>query len=237
MEQELAGAIDVLYRAFDGYGRPAWIEACACCWCGEPVEDTDRFGARGTVRVLGPGATRSLRELDIDDLAHIAAEVPLTAGDTAVFKHYLPRVLEIAVTAGFDWPAMEAVFGHLSFDDGARVVAWTGWPAEERAAIRSFMRAAWRDRLSVDEDEDGDAADTLLCSISRAEIDIDWYLDEWLRFEHPAAAGHLRRFLDLNAEDLARGALWNAFWDDPATGGNAAAVVAWALDPRTRAAV
>lgn len=237
MGTDLAVAVDGLYRAFESYSRPQWFEGCECCWDGDPIDDPGVHGDRGRVRVTAPGESRPLRELKASELADIAAEVPLTAGTLDVLKHYLPRILEIAVTQGFEWLALEVVFQRLNDGADAGSEPWTQWPDGERRALRSSFRALWVDRLET-VDDDGSAVDRALCAIGSVEPDVDWYLAEWLRFEHPRAAENLLHFLQLNAHDMSRGRLGNVYWEhSPPAGENLARVVAWARADATRDAV
>ena len=234
---DLASAVDGLYCAFASYSRPQWFEGCSCCWGGDLIDGSGEQGGRESVRVTAPGESRPLRELGADELSAIAFEVPLTAGTLDVQKHYLPRILEIAVTQGFDWPDLEVVFYRLNEGADLGSEPWIRWPDGERDALQAFFRALWADRLATVHD-DRYAVDSALCAIGVVEPDLDWYLAEWLRFEHPRAAENLLQFLQLNANDMTRGRLRNAFWDDKAPADeNLAKVVAWAKADSTREAV
>jgi hypothetical protein len=161
-----------------------------------------------------------------DELGEVASSVPLTAGTVAVFKHYLPRLLEITVGPGFEWPDIEVVFSHLNYE-----TTWTSWPDDERKALRAFFHAFWLERLDSDPDAGtGVTLDGALCAIGCADPEIDWYLEAWLRSESPHATAHLERFLLENAHQLARGRLANAFWttDYGPARANQGRIIAWA---------
>jgi hypothetical protein len=230
MTDGLRAAIDDVYRAFSGYVRPASFEACACCWAGEPLDADDGRNGRGSVRVAAPGGGMPLRSLTATDLANVAADIPLTAGTLEVRKHYLPRILELAVNEGFDWPDLEVVFYRLNDDERVGSSPWTAWPTAEQTALRRFFRALWLHRIEeVDADDDGHRVDDALCAIGVVETDLGWYLDAWTSSTSPASVRNLRAFLVLNDEDLAKGELWNAYWEaDPPADVNAATVVRWA---------
>lgn len=235
---ELATAIDALYDAFAGYLRPPWFEGCECCWGGPgsaPI--TDSNGHLGTVGVPSPGGTRPLRDLAADELSNVAAEVPLTAGTLEVLKHYLPRILEIAAGEGFDWPDLEIVLSRLNDDERVGSAPWTTWPEHEREAIRTFLHALWRTALATDGDEY--TVDSALCGIGTIDPDIDWYLDEWLRFERPSAALNFERFLQLNLARIMRGRLWSAYWDREYAPSrqNLEHIITWLRAPATKDAV
>lgn len=236
MSAELDWAIDGVYRAFEGYTRPRSFEGCACCW-GDLADDAGATSATGTVRVPAPGGSRDLRTLESDELGVVASGVPVTAGTLDVVKHYLPRILEIAVTDGCDWPDLEVVFYRLNDDATVGCSPCTDWPLPERDALRTFYRALWLDRLGADE-VDGYGVDEALCAIGVVEPELDWFLAGWLKFEQPKAAEHLLRFLQLNAQTMIHGRLWNAFWEHRAPAPqNVARIIAWTKDDSTRAAV
>jgi hypothetical protein len=221
---ELRAAIDGLYDAFAAYPRPPWFVACACCWSGDPLPpDYESVGIRS------PGGPRPLRSIDASELAPHASDTTGLAGTLDVWKHYLPRLLEITAGPGFpaNHPSIEMVFGRLTYR-----TSWTEWPAAEQRALRLFFHALWEYRLAaeVDDDEWESAADDALCAVGVVDPDFDWYLDRWLESPHPNAALHLERFLQLNATHLAEeGELWNAFWntDDGPGPTNARRLLAW----------
>lgn len=237
MGTELATAIDALYEAFNSYARPERFEACACCWDGEPIGDPPGPHMRGRVLALAPGGSRPVGELRPEEVGSIIDSVPLTSGSLKLLKHYLPRILEIVAGEGLDWPSIEIAFYRLNDGPDVSSMPWTQWPSGEREALRSFFHALWIDRLgAVHEDEH--AVDDALCAIGVIEPDFEWYLAEWLKFEQPAAATNLLRFLEVNADDMVKGRLWNAFWEHqwPADA-NLRKVLAWVNGDATRQAV
>jgi hypothetical protein len=132
---------------------------------------------------------------------------------------------------------LEVVFCRLNDNADVGSEPWIRWPDRERDALQAFFRAMWADRLSTG-DDDGSAVDDALCAIGVVEPDLDWYLAEWLRFEHPQASENLLRFLQLNADAMTRGRLWNAYWEHSAPADqNVTKVVAWAKANSTRDAV
>ena len=233
-EAALQAAIDGLYEAFADHRRPGSFRACACCWPGEPIEGDD-----GEVAVPAPGGDRPLRELAAVELGKVAGEVPPTTGSLAVVQHYLPRILEIVAGEGFGWPDREVVLGRLAHRPALDGQVWTNWPAAEHEAVRRFLHALWLHRLATPDDGIEHLVDETLCGIGLADPDIDWYLDTWLRFDEPAAAPHLQRFLIENAAHLRRGRLLDAHWSSatPPAPENRQRVVAWVRSPATKDAV
>jgi hypothetical protein len=208
-ETELHDAIDGLYDAFARYPHPA------------------------------AGGDRPLRELAADEVEKLAGELLTGTSPLAGFMHYLPRMLEIAVGEGFGWPDLEVVFGRLGYGPFVGAAPWTAWPGPERDAVRRFLHAFWRRRLATEGDVVDDVAGDALCAVGLVDPDIDWYLDTWLRFDDPAAAGNLQHFLILNASARGRGRLSDAFWaeDRPPAPDNLRRIVAWTKAPATKDAV
>jgi hypothetical protein len=214
---------------------------CACCWTNgdiTPEPPTEGFG-RGAVRITSPGGTRPLSELTADELREVAELMPFLGGDADVLRHYLPRLLEIAITTGFDWPDFEPLIHHLAMRDSSGHGQVQTWPISERDALERFFLATWTARLQQDPDIDWElSADAIVCGTSAVVDDITPFLEHWLTFTEPFAAQHLAEFLDDNTE-LSLGQLDDGFWDGAkeylAT--NTRKVVQWANAVGTKAAV
>jgi hypothetical protein len=110
----VAAAVDRLYVAFSGVRRPSVIEYCTCC-----------FSADEERALLAPVA---LRQLSVDVLHPYAFDVLLTVGDIDDFRYFLPRILEVACTVGFNGPDLESLAGRLA------EAHWLDWPAAEQVA-------------------------------------------------------------------------------------------------------
>jgi hypothetical protein len=228
-------AIAEMYDVFSSYRRPKWFNACACCWSGDRLDDAEAIG-RVQVRVLPPGGARSVRELTAAELQQFAEHVPVTCGDSDVLRHYLPRLIEIAIGEGFDWPEMEIVFARMSLTVLEGAIPWTEWPAVEVAAVRKLLRACFRELLPAADWQVG--ADQLWCSIYLTDPDIEWYLEEWLMFERPEMATALHRFVESSAGYWPQGELSNAYSSSTSLGPiNQVKLIAWLTNPSTAEAV
>ena len=145
-EDALPRAIDELYNAFSKYPRPRTYRACGCCCTGRVLEGEYWNGtSRPVVEVDSPGADLPVRVISPTALADFAEDVPLTAGTIELFKHYLPRLLEIVIIDGFpnDVPDMASVFSHLTFRAEEPGLAWWNWPDDEQTALTGFFDALW----------------------------------------------------------------------------------------------
>ena len=237
MHPDFVAAIDALYDAFASYERPPWFLGCACCFDGEEVVD-DPFDvtAPDRVRVVPPGRAEPLRTIPATELEDFAFDVPVTGGDLALFKHYVPRLLEIACTTDAG-PGPEIVLPHLNQCD-----RWTTWPTIEREAVDGLLPAWWRDVLSTPVDLDARPADgrvdRTLCAIGLTVPEIGPFLAAWLAFAEPWSARHLRAFIACNPHALT-GRLDEVFWpgDHPEQRANHDAIVEWLGAPATFDAV
>jgi hypothetical protein len=210
----LETAVDRLYVAFAGEPRPADIEACPCCVSRDQVE-----------ALLGP---EDLRTLPADVVADYAAHAMTTVGSASDFRYFLPRLLQLAVTDGFDWPDLEIAVGRL------RLAGWTAWPADQQRAVRDVLWALWTQTLGQ-HPSDPDA-DAVLCAIGNAEPDISGYLAFWassLGTGEAAPALHLSDLISWSARvENGRWRLLNGFWEH-----RDGQVADWLAAHSTRAAV
>jgi hypothetical protein len=210
----LETAVDRLYVAFADEPRPADLEACPCCVSREQVE-----------ALLGP---EDRRTLPASVVADYAVHAMTTVGSASDFRYFLPRLLQLAVTDGFDWPDLEIAVGKL------RLAGWAAWPASEQRAVRDVLWTLWTHTLGR-HPSDPDA-DTVLCAIGNAEDDIAGYLAFWassLGTGEAAPALHLSDLITWSARvENGRWRLLNGFWDH-----RDGPVSDWLAADSTRAAV
>jgi len=115
---ELASAIEHLYKAFGKYSRPKVVYR-------SPV-------------IPGPPdlvlVTKALRDLTYDDLMEFASNAPLTYGTDDDLKYFLPRTLELCATS--------VLSGESSFVGGVACILLNTLRAdlssEELGAIRTY---------------------------------------------------------------------------------------------------
>ena len=95
---ELRAAVDNLYIAFAIYPLRDDTNACACC---HSPEDERRLHKT------------PLRQMRSDDLEKYAADALFVWGSVTDFKHFLPRIFEIAVAQGDKFVEPQVVFNKL----------------------------------------------------------------------------------------------------------------------------
>lgn len=122
MTSDLKIATENLYRTFSKYPFKSKIKGCPCCIAG--FEKT-------TIH------TKQLRDLEDDDISTYAFKAMTTWGDINDFKHYLPRIFELASTRNLIVDSF-VVLGKLDFSE------WQEWDAQEQQTIKNFLKAWWQ---------------------------------------------------------------------------------------------
>jgi hypothetical protein len=181
-------AVAALYEVFAGYPLRDWTDPCPHCL----TADDERSLRRAP-----------LRELTAADLQQFTADSLMLWGDLDDLKHFLPRILEIAVTDGFDFPDVEVVYGHLAYGSFAT------WPAAEQAAVRDLAMAHWRAALA------GGVGlshfEPVLTGIMLIEDDLGPYLSYWERSDDPVTRANLGVYEQEIRRILAGERDWNAY--------------------------
>ena len=175
MSSSLEAAVDELYSAFAGHKRPRAIDHCTHCVRPEDIE-----------RLLAPGP---LREVPVEHLRAYTVDALSTAGSESDLRYFLPRILHIAGTGGFDdYPDLDLVMSKVSS------AGWRGWPEQERHAVTGFAHALWSSTLSrFPTDPD---AEEVLRAIGVLGDDLTPYLRAWeAALTGRAGASHLRAFV------------------------------------------
>src|SRR3954469_6697600 len=114
----LADATRQLYTTFRRY-KVEKLLGCPCC-------TSDEHGM-----LL---ASRPLKNLTASDLEQYAFKAMTTWGTVSDFKHFLPRIFELAAHQDFESSSdVEVILGKLRYGD------WDRWAAEERAAVTNFL--------------------------------------------------------------------------------------------------
>lgn len=183
-----------LYETFAPYRIGDDFVGCDCCVSAE----------RSTKLAETP-----LRKLTYEDMEHYASKAMSTWGDVRHFKHFLPRLFELAIEHRDKFLDLAVVFGKL------RYAHWQTWPPREVACVDEYLRAYWTYQLNLDIDSpQGDAIDTVLCAEANALESVEPLLTAWLAKDSISAKKHLAAFVLGNDDYLLRKhKLSNAFWD------------------------
>jgi hypothetical protein len=172
---ELRTAIENLYATFASYPLRNDTNACTCCHSPE-----DEKGLHKT----------SLRELKANDLELYATDALFVWGNVDDFRHFLPRIFELAVKYGQEFVDQSIVFNKLYHGE------WRCWPEAEQSGVEHFFRALWACFLNQEpHDYLGDEIEDWLCGIAQAVSDLSPYLVAWLALETENARLNLARFI------------------------------------------
>ena len=155
---DVQSEIEDVYRVFARYPRPDRVEGCRHC----VTEDDHRD-------LLGA----PLRELDPDRLRRLSHKALNTWGDVDDLRHFLPRLLELALRGDGD---LHGLFAKL------RQAGWAGWPQDERDALRACLAVWWDHGLSGE-----GRAEAPLDTLDETGDDLAPYLDAWWGRNTPQA--------------------------------------------------
>jgi hypothetical protein len=197
MEEKLQESIEVLYKTFARYARPAKIEFCPC-GCTKP-EDVARL------------TSVPLRELPFSDLTDYVFSAMTTQGGVDDFRYLLPRLFHGFIE--YDYCVnSETIFGKLSY------AKWWKWPQDEIQSFRSFLMAVWEVGVSSFPIEKAlpncYEIETLLASISRTGEPLIPYLESWTHHRSWEADQHLLQFVTMHGAGFSNGrTLCEAFWE------------------------
>jgi hypothetical protein len=162
-----------------------------------------------------------------EDLSTFAFKAMTTWGEPEDYKHFLPRILELAATPhtrgglGF---SLDVICGKLER------AGWRAWPAPERDAIRAWARALWGRTLTRLPGESHLSVDAVLPVVARLLDDIGPLLEAWRRDEGLGARLQLAELLSAVWPDLARGTPIGGDWAPQ----HRAAVERWLLEDARR---
>jgi hypothetical protein len=195
---EVLAAVDGLYEAFGAYPLPESTDPCPHCHSAD--EERQLHAA-------------PLRELSAEHLRSYCFDALSTWGDDTVFKHFLPRIAELFVTASqpsLELQDPETIFGKF------RHGKWLSWPIAEQTAVRAFLLALWRAVLADPPpiDEDWLDMESWLCSIAQAEDDLNPYLQVWLADMDGMAGVALGQFICDSGVAHRRETGRNPYWEN-----------------------
>lgn len=187
-------AVENLYFVFSVYPLPKWTDPCRHC---HSEEDERRLHKA------------PLRALNGADLRGYMGDALLVWGDSLVFRHFLPRVLELFVNS--EEPDLEFFLGPEMVLAKFRYADWLSWPSHEQDAVREFLHALW-DAVLIESNEEYLDTESWLCAIAQAEDDLTLYLDDWIAGDSVAKCAVLSQFILSSAVMSGKKAGRNAFW-------------------------
>lgn len=168
---------------------------------------------------------RPLRELSDEDIGPYAGSATLTVRGDDDYRHFIPRILELAVwNTGWMGADPPIIADHLGR------AGWSTWLPNQRSAVRNVFAAAYEWSIDADSDEPADA-ELWLCGnllIGHSTIEL---LPMWRNSTTTEAALRLADFHAgwVEANDLdERRSYWGDVPEDAWL-----AIGQWLLDPAT----
>lgn len=168
-DEPLRAAIDKVYETFSKYPQPTDLDA-------SPVHD---------LAERRPLITKPLKHLSVDDLAGYAMSAMTTIGEVEDYKHFLPRILELAIGSGVIEPeivALKLQYGH-----------WHDWPQQERNAVIAAFQEACLQALNVHTDDY--LGDSWFCGMAILHLDLQPIMRAWESASSSNAALQLTQML------------------------------------------
>lgn len=204
------------YSVFASVPRPRVLH-------GSPLRDVDQ--------ILRDITSAPLRRLTHGQLGLFATSAITTVGEPEDYRHFLPRILELAILRRPDM-GFEAwvIAGKLE------MAGWRTWPSDERQAIEAVFRAAFRRAIEMDTDEER-RADEWLCGLCRLGLDPAPSLAAWRASPTVNAALQLADFVDQVEDGAVIAPLWFAdgVGEDNVDAATRRVVGTWVQSPDTRA--
>jgi hypothetical protein len=198
MSQAIDEAIEGLYAVFERYPLRESTGPCPCCHNLELAEAKLH--------------AQPLRELGAEHLCDYASDAFHTWGDVEEFKHFLPRILELFITA------QDCFVRHTDAEilmAKFRYGNWRNWPFEEQAAVEKYLHSVWRGVLDNPPIDGGFRnVERWLCAIGQCEDDLSPYLREWIEDEKLSATRALSSLLLTSAVARTGTKGRNLFWKD-----------------------
>ncbi len=193
-EADLVAAIERAYLAFASYPLPQRLSA-------SPLRDP--------AEILRGLSAAPLRELRGEDIGPYCGWAMTTVGNDRDYRHFLPRIFELAVTEPF-WLGAEApvLAGKLGMAD------WHSWAKLERVAVTDYFRAAL-DAVVTRHPDTGHCASHWLCGLVLLGEDPSAALKHWFSAASPNAALQLASFVNEQAKHWRRlKEVKGSWWDD-----------------------
>lgn len=193
-----------LYRVFEPYRLGDDFTGCNECVA---ESDTHRL------------ASIPLCNLTVRDVDRYAFKAMTTWGTAQHFKHFLPRLLELAYHDYLAFGFPEVLLGKLEYGE------WRTWPDPEQDIIRGFLEAFWLHQLNCSGDFPTDERiQTVLGGLAQACPSIADYLVLWEGTAAVDPALHAAQCIhDCADEIMTTGTI--SLWGKPSA--HCAELVAW----------
>ena len=194
IDGSLRSALEKAYEVFDSIPFPKRLET-------SPLRDGGKI-----LRTL---AAAPLRHLTSEQIGPYAGWAITTVGSERDYRHFLPRILELAVEHPTHLGLMAPVIaGRIAMGK------WFNWPVKQRAAVLNVFRIAFERTVEAHPDETQTAPEWL-CGLVRLERSVDAALAFWRNSMSANASLQLALFATTAFEMMAEtGDRLTGFWDE-----------------------
>jgi hypothetical protein len=189
----LRAALEQCYEAFASVPRPQKLEA-------SPLRDADE--------ILATLTAAPLRQLTGEEIGPYSGWAITTVGSERDYRHFLPRILELAVTDPVWLGAEPPIIASKLISAG-----WKSWPREQHQAVLQFFHAAFEAAIEM-HPEEALSADIWLCGLVHLGEPPAPLMERWCSSVAQNAALQMANFIKSEAKDLVRpGAVGGPFWE------------------------
>ena len=192
IDPETRRAIDEVYRVFSRYPLPT-------AWDAAPGENCEH-----RLAVL---SSAPLKKLTGDQLGPYADGALLTIGGVDDYRHFLPRIIELAALGCGNWMGLDVPIVTCRLEYGH----WRNWPKDEQAALIEVFLAAFESALHQ-RPHVGLDAEPWLCGLAVLGEDISPLLARWASSTDPNAALQAASFLCYEPSRLLGSSDNAAYW-------------------------
>ena len=194
-ETKLRDAIEQSYQDFAGIPCPHTLGT-------SPLRDGDK--------ILQALTSAPLRELVDERIGPYSGWAITTVGDDRDYRHFLPRIFELAV-ANPVWLGTEPAVMASKLNMGG----WRNWPANQRSAIVHVFNAAFDAMIERHPDDwPSDAVDWLLGIAILGEL-IAPVIERWRTSTSANAALNMAAFVNSQSKNINKhGEIRGSFWKE-----------------------
>lgn len=197
MSEAEANLLDAIERSYLEFARMP---------CPQKLHASPSRDASEILRTLTSAPLRALTGEQVGPYSNWAIT---TVGDDRDYRHFLPRIFELAVTDPVWLGTEPAVMASR-----LNMAKWRAWPAEQQTAVLRFYSAAFG-AVVERHPRDGQSAADWFCGIAALGEPPSVTYEQWLASALPNAALHMASFIIAEAKHLSRHAeVRGSFWEE-----------------------
>ncbi len=194
-EANLRDAIEHCYIVFAGMPCPRTLET-------SPLRNGDEI-----LRAL---TSAPLRALGGEQIGPYSGWAITTVGNDHDYRHFLPRIFELAVTdpawLGTEPPVLATKL---------KMAAWRTWPVDQQSAVLRLFHAAFDATLERHPDEWASNAAEWFCGIANLDKLLTPPFERWRSSTSANAALNMARFIISESKHLRKhGEVRGFFWEE-----------------------